>query len=265
MEHYRAQLAPRIAGAQITGTEVTREKSINLSVQEFQDGLHGRTIWHVERRGKHLVMHLDNGKRLVLHLMLGGSIFFGSEEEKPDRTAQVTIRLTTGNLYFIGLRLGYLHLLSVKEVEAKFRELGPDPFDKRLSLQAFIARFSGKRGVLKPALVDQHVLSGIGNCYSDEIAFAASIRPDARIRELEPSTWERLYQAMHSVLREATARGGYMEEPLTAGDEVTGGYNDHCQIYDRGGEPCVRCGTVIEQFEVSSRKAFVCPACQKSQ
>ncbi|WP_127491271.1 DNA-formamidopyrimidine glycosylase [Paenibacillus glycanilyticus] len=265
MEHYRLRLSELIIGSPITGTEVTRDKSININAGQFEAELVGRTIWFVERRGKHLLFHLDNGKRLVLHLMLGGTLFFGSDEERPDRTVQVTIRFATGNLYFIGLRLGYLHFMSVKEADAKLSELGPDPFDKRLTLERFKARFDKKRGALKTALVDQHVLSGIGNCYADEIAFAAKIRPDAKIPSLTDETWDRVYNSMHIVLKEAISKGGYMEQPLTAGDTITGGFNDHCQVYDRGGEPCFVCGTAIEQFEISSRKAFVCPVCQKEQ
>ncbi|QAY66042.1 bifunctional DNA-formamidopyrimidine glycosylase/DNA-(apurinic or apyrimidinic site) lyase [Paenibacillus protaetiae] len=263
METYRKLLNEQIAGAVITGTEVTRDKSINVSPDEFQQMLVGRTIWYVERRGKHLIFHLDNGKRLELHLMLGGSMFFGSEEEKPDRTIQVTIRFEHGNLYFIGLRLGHLHLLSVKELEGALAKLGPDPFDKRLNAAKFADLFAKKRGTLKASLVDQQVLSGIGNCYADEIVYAASIRPDAKIPTLESGDWERLHTSMHSVLKEAIARGGYMDQPFTAADTLTGGYDELCQVYDRAGESCRRCGSTIEQIEVASRKAFVCPSCQK--
>ncbi|MFF2479467.1 DNA-formamidopyrimidine glycosylase [Paenibacillus sp. NPDC058071] len=263
METYRKMLTDRIAGARIVGTEVTREKSINLSAEAFDSELTGRTVWFVERRGKYLLFHLDNGKRLVLHLMLGGLLFFGNEEERPDRTVQVTIQFEEGSLYFIGLRLGFLHLLSVKEADAKLSELGPDPFDKRLTASAFAARFKKKRGAIKTSLIDQHVVSGIGNCYADEMLFAAGIRPDTKIPLLAESDWERLHEAMHKVLVEGIERGGYMELPFTAGDTLTGGYNDHCAVYDRPNEPCRVCGTPIVQIELSSRKAFYCPSCQK--
>lgn len=263
METYRKLLNDEIAGALITGTEVTREKSINVTPEQFDEQLRGRSIWYIERRGKHLIFHLDNGKRLELHLMLGGFMFFGQEEDKPDRSAQVTLRLDRGNLYFMGLRLGHLHLMSVKEVEGALSGLGPDPFDKRLTPEKFASLFDKKRGSLKASLVDQHVIAGIGNCYADEIAYAASIRPDAKIPLLQDADWERLHRSMHSVLKEAISRGGYMEQPLTVADTLTGGYDDLCQVYDRAGETCNRCGGTIEQIEVSSRKAFLCPSCQK--
>ncbi|SFI32358.1 DNA-(apurinic or apyrimidinic site) lyase [Paenibacillus sp. UNC496MF] len=274
MEHYRRLLAERIAGQPITKVDVTRPKSINVPVETFERELLGRTVWFVERRGKMLLFHLDNGKRLLLHLMLGGLIRYeshtlltpeGLPPERPDRSVQVTLGFPAGDLCFIGLRLGYLHLLTVKETLARLADLGPEPFDPRLTPDAFKARFKGKRGSFKTAFVDQHVIAGIGNCYADEIAFEAQVRPDAKLADIEPASWERLYGAMHAVLNDAVAKGGYMELPLTEGDTVTGGYNDHCRVYDRGGEACPRCGSEIVQTELNSRKLFFCPSCQKER
>ena len=166
-----------------------------------RDRLEGRIIWFVERRGKHLLFHLDNGERLLLHLMLGGWLFYGTEEERPDRTVQVKLELESGNLYFIGLRLGYLHLLSAKETEEKLADLGPEPLEPRFTLEKFTARLQAKkRSVLKTVLVDQSFIAGIGNCYSDEIAWQAEVRPDAKVAALEPDTYARLYEAIRSVL-----------------------------------------------------------------
>ncbi|UVI33686.1 Fpg/Nei family DNA glycosylase [Paenibacillus spongiae] len=265
MEYYRNQLAARIAGQPIVGVQVTRPKSINVSSEQFEAELLNRTVWFVERRGKMLVFHLDSGKRLVLHLMLGGLIQFAAADEPTERTVQVAIRFPAGELRFIGLRLGYIHLLTAKETEAQLGKLGPDPFDKRLTLERFTQRFAGKRGTLKSTLVDQHVISGIGNCYADEIAFTAGVRPDAKVTEMEPQTWERLYAAMHEVLTDALNHGGYMEMPLTANDTLIGGYNERCRVYDRGGESCLVCGTTIVQGEIGSRKMFYCPTCQKER
>ncbi|MBD2847965.1 Fpg/Nei family DNA glycosylase [Paenibacillus sp. IB182496] len=263
METYRTLLSEKLVGDTIVGTEVTRAKSINVPAEQFDKELTGRVVWYVERRGKNLLLHLDNGRRLLLHLMLGGSMYYGQEEEdRPSRTVQVTLRLTRGSLYFIGLRLGYLHLLSVREVEAQLEGLGPEPFDKRMTAERFRACFKGKRGTVKSALTDQHVIAGIGNCYADEIAFAAGVRPSARIPELAEADWERLYAGMMAVLPEAAALGGYMEQPFTHDDKLTGTYNAHCKVYDREGEPCLTCGSPIVRTQVSSRKAFYCPVCQ---
>ncbi|MGN7456926.1 Fpg/Nei family DNA glycosylase [Paenibacillus pasadenensis] len=264
MDRYRVLLSDALAGQKIVSAEVGREKSLNVPADEFIRRVQGRAVWFVERRGKHLLLHLDSGERLLAHLMLGGWMFYGSEEEKPDRTVQVRLGFERGNLYFIGLRLGYLHLLSAREAEARLAELGPEPLDPKLTEERFAQRLlAKKRSALKSALVDQSVLAGIGNCYADEIAWQAEVRPGARIGSLEPATLSRLYASTQAVLTEAKTLGGYMEHPFRVGDETTGGYNSQCKVYDRPGEPCLRCGTKIVQEEQSSRKVFFCPSCQK--
>ncbi|WP_127533665.1 Fpg/Nei family DNA glycosylase [Paenibacillus kobensis] len=265
METYRIMLSERIAGKLITGAAVTRDKTINMEPDAFISDVVGRTVWFVERRGKHLLLHLDDGRRLVIHLMLGGSLYYGDEEDRPDRTVQVELSFGSHKLFGIGLRLGYVHLLSAKEAVERFKELGPEPLDPRLTAASFRKLFQGKRGVLKSALVDQQTIAGIGNCYSDEICFTASIRPNTRIPSLRDEEWERLFRATQSVLRDATAAGGYMESPTFLGDTLTGGYNERCRVYDRGGQPCLQCGTAIEQSEVASKKMFYCPSCQPEQ
>ena len=260
MENYRRLLSERIAGARIIGTEIEREKSINVEPERFDRELTGTSVWHVEQRGKHLIFHLDNGRRLLLHLMLGGILVFGTDEEKPSRSVQITIRFPHGNLYFIGLRLGYLHLLTAKETIAKLADLGPEPM--RLDEATFKKRFAGKRGKLKTALTDQTVIAGIGNCYADEICFSAGVLPTASIPSLRPEAWTKLYSAMQEVLRNAADAGGYMELPLYKGDTLTGGYNSRCLVYDREGEACLRCGAPIVKTESAGRKVFYCASCQ---
>ncbi|MNZ78223.1 Formamidopyrimidine-DNA glycosylase [compost metagenome] len=156
-------------------------------------------------------------------------------------------------------------MLSVKEVEEQLRGQGPDPFDKRLTLERFVQRFAKKRGALKTAMMDQNVISGIGSVYSDEICFAAEVRPDAKIPIIEHETWERLYNAMHNVLKEAISYGGAAEGPFTEGDAVTGGFAKRLRVYNREGQLCEQTGEVIEKIEVSGRKAFISPGYQKHQ
>ncbi|CAH0121160.1 MULTISPECIES: Fpg/Nei family DNA glycosylase [unclassified Paenibacillus] len=265
MEIYKKLLSDRIVGKTITNATVNRAKSVNIDARQFESELVGKQILFVERRAKYLIFHLDNGRRLLLHLMLGGLMFYGTPDEKPDRTTQVEISFGDATLYFIGLRLGYLHLLSVNDTDEALSDLGPEPFDRRMTADKFSQLCRNKRGTLKSALVNQSFIAGIGNCYSDEIAFGASLLPSAKLQDLEPPAIERLYRSMHSILREAVESGGYVEMPLTADDALTGGYNARLKVYDREGEACPRCGTAIVRTEIASRKAFLCPGCQHAK
>ena len=265
METYRTMLNERIAGKVVREAEVTREKTINVPVDAFKARTEGRTLERVDRRAKMLLFRLDSGDALALHLMLGGSMFYGTPEEAPDRTAQVILDFEEDDkrLYFHGLRLGYLHIYDPADLEAKLVRLGPDPLAPGFGPNEFEGRLRRSRGAIKFALTDQAVLAGIGNCYADEMCFAAGIHPLRKVADVTAAELRTLYAAMHSTLAEAMRYGGYMETPLYVGDELTGGYNDRCKVYDRGGEPCFRCGTPITKTESNGRKVFFCERCQR--
>lgn len=264
MEHYRRALAPLVVGKPIADAAVEREKTINLAESAFIQTLRGNRIERIDRRAKHLLFQLASGHALHLHLMLGGSMFYGTPEQKLDRSAQVTLQFVDGRLlYFHGLRLGYLHLITPEELKDIEAKLGPDPFDPQLTPERFRSLLRAKRGTLKVTLVDQSVVSGIGNCYSDEICFAAGLLPTRRTTNVSEAELESLLKSMRMVLDEATRSGGYMDVPLYDGDSLTGGFDARCAVYDRKDEPCVRCGAPIRFAEVSSRKCFYCEGCQR--
>lgn len=263
METYRTMLNERIAGRTIRQAQVTREKTVNVPVAEFRSRVEGRTVERVDRAAKMLLFRLDSGDALVLHLMLGGSMFYGEPEEAPDRTAQVTLVFDEANLYFHGLRLGYLHINNPLELQSKLAKLGPDPMQPDFTPGVLADRLKSKpRGAVKFVLTDQAVLAGIGNCYADELLFAAAVQPLREAGTLTDSEHRAIYTAMRSTLTEAIRYGGYMESPFFAGDQLTGGYNDRCRVYDRGGEPCPRCQNPITKTESNGRKVFFCERCQ---
>jgi formamidopyrimidine-DNA glycosylase len=263
METYKQQLNTILAGKRIIKTEVQREKSINVASDVFMKELNGTVIVKIDRRAKHLIFYLSTGKYLLLHLMLGGWMYVGNEEDAPDRTKQITLTFDNVKLYFIGLRLGYLHLHTGPQLEEELSDLGPEPLQEGFTLEAFRQLLTGRRGMLKTTLVNQHFIAGIGNCYSDEICYEARLLPDRTIHELTDDEEEALYLAMDSVLMKAINHGGYMEHPLFQGDTLTGNYDDQCIVYDREGLECFRCHSKIIKTEISSRKTFYCPVCQK--
>ncbi|MBP1933632.1 Fpg/Nei family DNA glycosylase [Ammoniphilus resinae] len=262
MENYRRLLSDKLLGRRIVGITIHREKSINMPVESFTGLTKGQTIQRIGRRGKQIIFYLGNERVLLLHLMLGGWMYLGTEEDQPERTFQVILDFGDVSLYFIGLRLGYLHLLSQEQLEEVLSNLGPEPDSPLFTSGMFSDRLRKKRGMLKPVLVDQKVMAGIGNCYSDEICFEAHLLPMRKCQDLTDAELLELYRATRLVLGQATEMGGYMENPLFQGDRRTGSYDEQCKVYDRGGEPCLRCGTPITKDEITSRKTFYCQVCQ---
>lgn len=261
METYKSLLQQLIGGQTITGVTINREKSINIAKEPFVLQIVNQKIEAIERRAKYLIFQLQNGSCLLLHLMLGGWMFYGKEEDRPDRTVQVQLSFGDHHLYFIGLRLGYLHLLTPEMIEQEFQSIGPEPLEHGFSLDAFLAIMRGRKGGLKNTLLNQEVIAGIGNRYSDEILWHAQLLPERRLTELDDNHLIRLYESIRYILQQGIQHGGYMEEPLFKGDVKTGGYK--MSVHNREGEKCQRCGTPIAKVEISSRKTYFCRTCQR--
>lgn len=263
MENYKKLLNQKISGLVISNIEINREKSINVKRELFIKSVQHQKVLKVDRRGKHLLFHMQNGQVLLLHLMLGGWMFYGLEVDKPNRTIQVRLSFGENHLYFIGLRLGYLHLYNEKDVQQHLSHLGQEPLTTEFTENRFLTLMRVKHGRLKTKLLDQEFIAGIGNCYSDEICYHARIKPIKYINEISDTERSQLYHSMKQVLLDAIKHGGYMANPFYKGDALTGSFDDLCQVYDREGENCRRCGTTIIKEMISSRKTFYCSNCQK--
>lgn len=137
MEHYKSLLNQSILGKTITDVQINRVKSINVTVEDFIQKVIHHKITRINRRAKHLLFYLDNGNVLLLHLMLGGWMFYGPEKDKPKRTVQIQLSFGDQHLYFIGMRLGYLHIHDVKGIEDALTELGPEPLSAEFTLEVF--------------------------------------------------------------------------------------------------------------------------------
>ncbi|WEK55823.1 MAG: endonuclease VIII [Candidatus Cohnella colombiensis] len=263
LEHYRTQLSPLICGEKIIETSVNDESAINLSISDWKASLTLRTILFLEHKGKQLLFHLDDGNRIVLQLITGEWLAYTPQDEQPKGKIAIRIQLSNGyTLYVGGIKSGYMHFTTAKEVIKQAKELGPDPFAIHLTLDQFKRRLKGKKGRLKATLTDQRFLSGIGNVYSDEICFDAKLNPAVTIQELDDAKLEQLYTSMRHVLSESAATGGLCEHPMHAEDTVTGSYRSQLKVAGRTDLPCVNCGQPIKHETISGRKMFFCANCQ---
>ncbi|WEG13030.1 DNA-formamidopyrimidine glycosylase [Pullulanibacillus sp. KACC 23026] len=262
MEHYKRVLVPRFAGKTLTHVRVEREKSVNLPIENFISKTVGQSIQQIRRRAKYLAFSLSNGKILLLHLMLGGKLYFGKEADSPNHTKQIMLYAGEEALFFIGLRLGYLHLLTEEELAAEWSNLGPEPLSDTFTVAVFMKRLKAKRGKLKALLVDQSFVAGIGNRYSDEICFEAALHPGRTAQSLSDQEIESLFSAMRGVLLRAIDQGGYIDLPIYLGDQITGGAEEQMKVHRRAGEACIRCGYIIVEEKIASKKTSFCPNCQ---
>ncbi len=266
MERYRQLLTETVLGKQIKDVTVLRQRSINLDIDEFVSSATARVIEGVSRRAKYVVLHLYGGFFLLTHMMLDGRIFYGitGQSEGLPGKPEVIIDFTDGNsLFFCDLRLGFLHLVTREGLNDTFSDLGIEPLSDEFNFDNFTGTLKGRRGLIKPLLMDQKLICGIGNAYSNEILFAAGILPGRKMPTLQEGEIRTLYEVIPRVLRKGIEHGGYIEEQFASWDNLTGGQNSQFLVYDRGGQPCKVCGTTVTEMKLSGRWTYYCSTCQK--
>lgn len=263
MEVYKKHLRDKVIHKKIVDIEINREKSINVNFEKFKDMVNDQLIVFVSRRAKHLIITLGNGFYLVAHLMLGGRIYYAAPEENIKNKGSVVLKFYDhSKLYFINLRLGWLHVYTEQEMDEKFSKLGPEPLSGFLTVEKLAEMLSQRKGNIKPLLTEQEFIAGIGNCYSDEILFRAKIRPDRKANDLNFTEVNNLFAAISTTLEEAINNGGYTDKPFSQDDTFSGGHEDYLQVYDRENEPCYQCNDIVQLVKVSGKKSFFCPTCQ---
>lgn len=290
MEIYKDYLNKWVKDKQISVVNVLRVKCVNLESTEFCRIVLGKRIKDITRSGKYLIFHLDDSHFLLTHMMLDGRLFLlplkdlekgqsikalmsefvnsGAEDlrqrimELPGKPSVIFGLSNDSVLFFCSLTFGYLHYLSKAELDAKLGVLGSDPLDPNFDAQGFIQLLKGKRGMIKPWLMNPKNIAGVGNAYSNEALFGAGILPTRLISTISMAEKVKLYDSLTYSIRESIRFGGDMEEHFATWDDFTGGYNPYFRVYDRSGKPCPVCQNVIEKSEVGGRNAFYCPICQ---
>jgi formamidopyrimidine-DNA glycosylase len=272
VEVIRRDLEREVVGRRIKAVEVTGMRSIRRHRQrkQFVEPLLGRRITGVDRRGKYLVLLLDSEEVVVIHLGMAGRLLQArSARDAPPRHTHVTITFTQGGqLRFVDPRtFGELFVTrrdALADAVEDLAHLGLDPFTTVMSWEAFGDLVARRPAKLKLALMDQQVLAGIGNIYSDEILFNAGLRWDRTTDTLSPEEVRRLYRAVVETLQEAVKHRG---SSLADGQYVDlygrhGGYQEHHRVYAREGRPCPRCRHEIRRIKVAGRSHFFCEVCQ---
>jgi formamidopyrimidine-DNA glycosylase len=272
VETIRRDLDKDVVGRRIKSVEVKGKRSVrrHKTSAEFKNRLEGRKVEAVRRAGKYLLVDLDGGDVLVVHLGMSGQLLrVKSPKEPMERHTHVVITFTQGGqLRFIDPRtFGELFVTTADELGSAVPELahlGFDPLEDVMSWARFGLMLAERRTALKALLMDQKFVAGIGNVYSDEILFAAGLRYDRPSDSLSAQEVRRLYRAMIETLTEAVKlRGSSLadEQYRDLYGEV-GEYQGQHQVYDRDGQPCRRCRNAVVKVKVNGRSAFLCEHCQ---
>lgn len=266
IETVKNHLVQKVQGKTIGQVVVNREKSLNVPAEEFIRAVTGHEITLVRRRAKQIIISLSNGTSIIIHFMLEGYMRLFYEGEELDKTPSVLLILhTKEKLGLFKLNLGYAHLaytIDLSEIE-ELNDLGPEPLAGDFTVERFSELLGDRKGMVKPLLMDQQFIAGIGNVYSNETLFCAGILPERKIAKITHEEQAKLYHCIRDILRRSIAMGGVYEEKFSADDTITGNFEPHLQVAYRTGQPCYTCGHPVETKRVGGRNAFYCPVCQK--
>jgi formamidopyrimidine-DNA glycosylase len=272
VETVRRGIEDTVIGRRISEVKVLGRRTVRRqSPAELTDRLLGRRFVAARRRGKFLLLSLDDGAVLVVHLRMTGQLLFFGDRDKPPLAAHthLTVALDDGSeLRFVDPRtFGEWFVtagLDDRGVPLELKHLGRDPLLEGLPSAYLVSRFAGRRARLKALLTDQSVIAGIGSIYADEICFRAKLRPDRLGGSLTPAEFAFLARAARSVLGEAVkSRGSSLRDKRyrdLAGE--LGSYQGRHAVYDRAGEPCPRCGRAVVRLKIGARSAYCCEGCQ---
>ncbi len=238
-------------------------------VAAFRKGLRGQRFASVGRRGKFLLLEIDNGRTLLIHLRMTGHLFFASPGEPAHGHEHVVLGLDDGRelRYRDTRKFGRWWLVS--DPGKVVGHLGPEPLDPLFRSAEFVKRLGRRRGMLKPLLLDQSFIAGLGNIYVDEALWAAGLHPQRRAETLTDDDRRRLYRTVRQALRRGIRSSGTtLGRGLTTFRSVWGrkGTNrDQLNVFRRTGQPCPKCGAPVERLVVGQRSTHICPSCQERE
>lgn len=275
VETIKRDLEKTVLGKKITKVCVRHPKVIREpTIAGFKKGLEGAVIKNILRRAKVLILELSNGKALVIHLKMTGQLVLRqplSTNPEPveglvypgsGKNSRVAFHLSDGKILdFNDQRLfAELRLLDDWPSLKFIQGLGPEPAE--LNLEQFKAMLSKKKTAIKPLLMDQGFISGIGNLYAAEILFQAKIHPLRRANDLTEKEKALLFKAMNDILRAAILHAGSSVDDYVRLSGNKGGYVEYLKVYDREGKPCLVCKTAIKRINQGGRGTYFCPKCQ---
>ena len=301
VETIRRQLFKEVVGKKIKSVEIKLPKMVYFDgrrshVKNFSKNLNGARVTKANRAAKILIITLSNDYTLLIHLKLTGQLIYHAKNGNmkmgghpwpkpgisvPNKWTHAIIHFTDGSkLYFNDLRqFGYLKLIETKKIgeQKELKKLGPEPLDKNFTVEKFSEMLARRaKAKIKPLLLDQNFLSGIGNIYADESLFYAKILPTRPAGKLKPAKIRKLYQGIKTILQKSIAQGGTSSDTYVTLSGRKGGYEKYLKVYGREGEKCKRgrhtttaplslfagCGGIIKRIKPGSRSAHFCPKCQ---
>lgn len=277
VETIKIGLAKLLPGRVIEGVDFDWPKSFPNAAADVQKFVQGAEIAAVKRRAKVLLIELSTNYTLVIHLKMTGQLVFRSASEKfgaghpnaslvgdlPDKSTRVTLTFSDGSKLFFNdqRKFGWMRLIPTPEVMNLdfFKKVGPEPLSADFTWQDLMERLQRRKNTnIKAAILDQAVVAGVGNIYADESLWGAKIHPATLVRDVKPKQFEELYKVLVTVLKLSIEKGGSTDKNYVDAEGKHGSYLSFANVFRREGQPCPRCGTIIEKIRIAGRGTHIC-------
>ena len=268
VETVRNTLKKRILHKKIKKVEVYYEPMIESDIDAFKKNLVGASFIDIKRRGKWLIFETEK-YYLLSHLRMEGKYFIKDKQEIKDKHEHVIFTFIddTTLRYADTRKFGRMNLILKTEIDNTecIKKQGLEPGDKKLTADYLLKKFAKKQLPIKTVLLDQTIISGLGNIYANEVLFAAGINPLTKACNLTKEDCERIVKSAEEIIKEAINMGGTTIRSYTSSLGVTGRFQQNLKVHKREGEACFICGTIIENIKVGGRSTYFCPNCQKEK
>jgi formamidopyrimidine-DNA glycosylase len=266
VETIKSDLRELVVGSKVEDAEVPSPALVEQpSADEFVRRLKGARLAGARRRAKHLILDLDSGDALVLQLKIGGQLLFVPPVEEPTTALMLVLRLDGDRALFLRDETGFTRarLVDAEGLEERLADLGPEPFDEEFRPGYLRDKLGGRRARIKGLLLDQKVVSGVGNIYVDEALFDARIHPTRKANTLTEWEWTRLQAAVVENLAAGIEHRGTTFSLYRDVLGRKGRHQEHLKVFVQAGKPCPGgCGGKVVREKIGGRATFLCPACQ---
>jgi len=249
---------PSLIGKRVTGVKLLWERTLESpSAEEFSARIIGQEFTDIGRRGKYLLFHLQYDT-MIIHLRMSGDLWFEAADDPIAPHHRLLLFVNEEHRLAFNDTRKFGRVWLIDDYEKLLADLGPEPLDQAFTAQDFHRQLRKYRRQLKPLLLNQNFLAGIGNIYADEALHQAKLHPQTHSHTLSLEDAVRLLNSIRSVLKEGIRRNGASIDWVYRG----GDFQNYFQVYQRSAEPCYHCGTSIERIIVGQRGTHFCPQCQ---
>jgi formamidopyrimidine-DNA glycosylase len=251
-------LKPDLIGRAILSADLYWARTLEIpSPKKFKEQIKGQVIEDVGRRAKYFILHLSDYK-LLIHLRMSGDLMVKDSTIRPEKHDRLRLKLSDGNALVFNDTRKFGRVWLTSNLDNVIGRLGPEPLGRDFTPQWLFTALHSKHRQLKPLLLDQTFLAGLGNIYTDESLNIAKLHPNAASDSVTLKQAGALHEAIRSVLKEGIRRNGASFDWVYRGGE----FQNHFRVYDRQGKPCPTCGTEIIRLVVGQRGTHICPKCQ---